>query len=182
MLCFFFARGGGANLGSFGFSLIFFPKHSNLAHSDEMPTAHNQVESYFLLSLQCVADVAAMSQAFPMFDQLNLTSMNKELLNEDHMKSVGNLVKIITVGQGPFIQTITPHRLNNSSYFCTFYTNAPIVIEIRLLPTKKRCVCVNFQYCFQYLMFCVNDSSFLPITDNHHQLPPFTPLYSYEKS
>ena len=123
-------------------------------------TAHNQVESYFLLSLQCVADVAAMSQAFPMFDQLNLTSMNKELLNEDHMKSVGNLVKIITVGQGPFIQTITPHRLNNSSYFCTFYTNAPIVIEIRLLPTKKRCVCVNFQYCFQYLMFCVNDSSF----------------------
>ena len=63
-----------------------------------------------MLPLQCVTDVAAVSQNFPMFDQLNLTSMNKELLNEDHMKSVGSLVKIITVGQSPFVQTLTPHR------------------------------------------------------------------------
>ena len=41
MLCFFFARGGGANLGSFGFSLIFYPKHSNLAHSDGMPSLYH---------------------------------------------------------------------------------------------------------------------------------------------
>lgn len=49
-----------------------------------------------------------------MFDQLNLMSMNKELLNDNHLKSIGNFVKIVTVGQSPFIQTNTPHRFRLS--------------------------------------------------------------------
>jgi hypothetical protein len=42
-----------------------------------------------------VVDAAGISQAFPMFDQLNLMTMNKELLNEDHLRSFGNLVPML---------------------------------------------------------------------------------------
>jgi hypothetical protein len=37
-------------------------------------------------------------------------SLNKDLLNEDHMRSLGTLIKYVTVGQSPFIQTNTPHK------------------------------------------------------------------------
>jgi hypothetical protein len=66
---------------------------------------------------QIVADVAAVStQNFQLFDQLSLMSMNKDLLNEEHMRSVGTVIKYITVGHSPFVQTNTPHRFLNSFF------------------------------------------------------------------
>ena len=37
--------------------------------------------------------------------------MNKQLLNEEHLRSLGYVVSYMTVGSGPFLQLNSPHPL-----------------------------------------------------------------------
>lgn len=60
---------------------------------------------------QTVSDVAAFAVPNISFDQLQRVAMNRRLLNEDHLRSLGNLVTYTSVGHSPFIQDNSPHLL-----------------------------------------------------------------------
>jgi hypothetical protein len=60
---------------------------------------------------ETVNDVAAFATVNIPFDQLHRVAMNRQLLNEDHLKSLGYVVSYMSVGQGPMIQHNSPHPL-----------------------------------------------------------------------
>ncbi len=58
-----------------------------------------------------VNDVAAFAELNISFNQLHKVSMNKQLLNEDHLRSLGYVVSYLSVGAEPFLQQNSPHPL-----------------------------------------------------------------------
>ena len=51
-----------------------------------------------------INDVSAFAELNITFNQLHQVSMNKQLLNEDHLKSLGYVVSYLSAGSGPFLQ------------------------------------------------------------------------------
>ena len=58
-----------------------------------------------------INDVAAFAEFNITYNQLYKVSMNKQLLNEDHLKSLGYTVSYLSAGSGPFLQQNSPHPL-----------------------------------------------------------------------
>ena len=58
-----------------------------------------------------INDVAAFAELNLAFNQLHKVSMNKQLLNEEHLRSLGYVVSYLTVGSGPVLQLNSPHPL-----------------------------------------------------------------------
>ena len=58
-----------------------------------------------------IIDAVAYSQPNIPLDQYHHISMNKELLNEEHLRTLKNVTTYVTVGSSPFIQHNCPHQL-----------------------------------------------------------------------
>ena len=46
----------------------------------------------------------------PAFDQLNMMSMSKEFLSQDHLKSLSSVTSYVVVGSNPVFQMVSPHN------------------------------------------------------------------------
>ena len=60
---------------------------------------------------EIVYDVAAFAEINLNFNQLHKVSMNKQLLNEEHLRSLGYVVSYLSAGSSPFLQVNSPHSL-----------------------------------------------------------------------
>ena len=58
-----------------------------------------------------IIDAVAYSQPNVSLDQYHHISMNKELLNEEHLRTLKHVTTYVTVGSAPFIQHNCPHQL-----------------------------------------------------------------------
>ena len=58
-----------------------------------------------------IVDAVAFSLPNVSLDQFHQISMNKELLNEEHLRTLRHVTTYVTVGSSPFIQHNCPHQL-----------------------------------------------------------------------
>ena len=72
---------------------------------DFQPVSVLPARKWIIRDQDKVNDVAAFSSFNISFDQLHKVSMNKQLLDEEHLKSLGYVVTYISVGQDPFVST-----------------------------------------------------------------------------
>ena len=59
-----------------------------------------------------IVDAIAYAVANVPFDQYHRISMNRDLLNEEHLRTLSYVITYVTVGSGPFIQHNSPHQLS----------------------------------------------------------------------
>ena len=55
-------------------------------------------------------DAVGFSKANVAFDQLNMMSMSKEFLSQDHLKSLSSVTNYVVVGSNPVFQVVSPHN------------------------------------------------------------------------
>ena len=75
------------------------------------PISNLPARKWLVRDQEKVHDVAAFSTLNISYDQLHKVSMNKQLLDEEHLRSLGYVVSYISVGHDPFIQFNSPHPL-----------------------------------------------------------------------
>ena len=78
----------------------------------DFPSLNNlPARKYKVREQERINDVSAFAELNISFNQLHQVSMNKQLLNEDHLKSLGYVVSYLSAGSGPVLQLNSPHPL-----------------------------------------------------------------------
>ena len=75
------------------------------------PISNLPARKWLVREQEKVHDVAAFSTLNISYDQLHKVSMNQQLLDEEHLRSLGYVVSYVSVGHDPFIQFNSPHPL-----------------------------------------------------------------------